>query len=599
MPVLTGLDVVGIQSYVFGSSRLRDVVGASWLVDWATTWTRDTKPGSQTTGALNEAGLREEQVLLAAGGNAVLRFQTVDEAKDFAAHYSRLVFDKAPGVELVLAHRKYEDGDLAKALRALQVDLARTKLERRPEIPLLGISVTASCGNTGLPAVCVDKRDPSGSRLLSRQAERTGHKSLREKSNSRWRTLLPGPVTEDPHDRAWVGDFGAFDFPVEMDDLGHSRGERSLLGVVHIDGNSIGERIRNWLNSHSEHRPAGAQANGDSLVEREYYQWSTELSRLGQAALSAALQRVCHELRWTKDSDGKRVPCVASPRQYSEELSGARRVLSFPLSAVTSSQHGDGAENDWWLPIRPILVGGDDLTFLCDGRIALDLAATALRAMEKSVPHLNADKELITACAGVAIVPHHAPFVRSYELAEGLCQSAKKMAREWKARPRPVHVSCIDWHIGLPKPGLSVSELREREYEVKRGAERPLQLTCRPYAITPPDDQELSWQWLDETLLDCVKLGLRASKAWNTRRNKVKELREVLRSGSNADAAVAQALQRWQVVAAGIGLPQPINEDGFLHRQRTPLLDALELLDLHLPLGAIANAPAPPTKETP
>src|SRR5262249_55209954 len=31
-----------------------------------------------------------------------------------------------------------------------------------------------------------------------------------------------------------------------------------------------------------------------------------------------------------------------------------------------------------YLPIRPILLGGDDLTFVCDGRVALDLAATAL-----------------------------------------------------------------------------------------------------------------------------------------------------------------------------------------------------------------------------
>ncbi len=33
MPVVTGIDVLGIQRYVFASNRLRDVLAASWMVD--------------------------------------------------------------------------------------------------------------------------------------------------------------------------------------------------------------------------------------------------------------------------------------------------------------------------------------------------------------------------------------------------------------------------------------------------------------------------------------------------------------------------------------------------------------------------------------
>jgi len=577
MPVLTGLDVVGIQGFVFGSNRLRDVVGASWLVDWATA--RAIGDG-ESEGAL--AALADEQTLLAAGGNAVLKFESLDQAKKYSARYSRRVFDDAQGVEVVIAHREFKPGELAKALRALQVDLARAKLERRPNVPLLGLSVTASCANTGLPAIDFDPRNRL--RPLSRQALQTGDRNLAKSSTERWRRLLP------------VGraDLDRFDFPLELDDLGSSRGERSLLGVVHIDGNSIGSRIRNWLDHHVK------ETKDDCLVEVQYREWSKALKTLGDTALQAVLNRIFNAIQPRKSTDGKLSPFLTCGREYAADDGAEPRDLSFELRAVTEKERKQyGWRHDWWLPIRPILLGGDDLTFLCDGRIALDLAATALHKMEelaKSVPHLDADKKPITACAGVAIVPHHAPFVRSYELAEALCQSAKRKSRAMEQNGQ--HASCIDWHVGLPKPGLSVRDVREREYAIVGDNGHTQSLTCRPYAIVPldPENCELSWHWLDETLLDDAKAGLRASKVWNGRRNKVKELREVLRSGPKADEAVTAAIQRWQVVTPGLGLPSPINKDGgFLDRNRTPLLDALELLDLHLPLGPIAAAP---TQET-
>jgi len=34
MPVLTGIDLLGIQDYIFASNRLRDVLAASWMVEY-------------------------------------------------------------------------------------------------------------------------------------------------------------------------------------------------------------------------------------------------------------------------------------------------------------------------------------------------------------------------------------------------------------------------------------------------------------------------------------------------------------------------------------------------------------------------------------
>src|SRR5437667_1637190 len=101
MPVLTAIDVLGIQSYVFASNRLRDAVGASWVVHSAT---------SKRDGLLSWEG----QVLVGSGGNAVLQFRDLDQARAFAGEYTYRLFREAPGIQVAVVHRPYSAGELAR-----------------------------------------------------------------------------------------------------------------------------------------------------------------------------------------------------------------------------------------------------------------------------------------------------------------------------------------------------------------------------------------------------------------------------------------------------------------------------------------------------
>ena len=76
----------------------------------------------------------------------------------------------------------------------------------------------------------------------------------------------------------------------------------------------------------------------------------------------------------------------------------------------------------YYLPFRPLVYGGDDVTFVCDGRLGLELAAIYLQAFEK-------EKDF-TACAGICVVKTHYPFARAYQLSEELCRKAKKFIPE-------------------------------------------------------------------------------------------------------------------------------------------------------------------------
>src|SRR5439155_19792293 len=74
-------------------------------------------------------------------------------------------------------------------------------------------------------------------------------------------------------------------FPTETDRLGRSREERSLVGVVHVDGNGVGAKVGAWL----EQQAAKAD---DQAFLGDYRRLSDGLMRLGRAAFDAARDRV-------------------------------------------------------------------------------------------------------------------------------------------------------------------------------------------------------------------------------------------------------------------------------------------------------------------
>ena len=533
MPVVTGIDVLGIQRYVFASNRLRDVLSASWMVDRVT-----------SMAAFEEMGWVPDRVLLSAGGNATVEFDTLDDAKRWTTQYTHWLHREAPGLDVVVRHQR---GRLARALRILQIDLARAKSERCPSTPQLGLSVTASCSITGLPAVAVNDGE-----LVSEQIVRL--RAKRNEAKERWNDFMPTL----PHlpDRD-------FEFPDELDLMGRTHGETSLLGFVHVDGNSVGESISRWLVRCDD------SGLDDATVRSQLREWSDAIDRLGKAVLSAVVKRVSERI--SKDTD---------TRDRDHVLTGTPEHLGFRLSEWGTKV---------FLPIRPILLGGDDLTFACDGRIALDLAVHAQREFGRhAIPHLGDEGGMknLTACAGVALVPPHAPFQRSYELSEALCQSAKRGRQKSIQSGSGATGGWLDWHTGSTRPGESIDEMRKRQY--RPGAHV---LTMRPYPVDVSDDVR-SWNWLENELLGpgkdannsfrgfrATSKGERLPNAWSGSRSRVKRLATVVSDGPDE---VKRQVEAWAATDSELAFPKELG-NGFLSSE-TPLLDALELVDLHLRL---------------
>lgn len=89
------------------------------------------------------------------------------------------------------------------------------------------------------------------------------------------------------------------------------------------------------------------------------------------------------------------------------------------------------------IPVRPLVLSGDDVTFICRGDVALEFTARFLECFEnKTKTEMSAlAKESeqyaallssgLTACAGIAYMKPSYPFFYAYHLAESLCHAAK------------------------------------------------------------------------------------------------------------------------------------------------------------------------------
>jgi hypothetical protein len=238
------------------------------------------------------------------------------------------------------------------------------------------------------------------------------------------------------------------------------------------------------------------------------------------------------------------------------------------------------------LPIVPLVLGGDDLTVVCDGQQALRFTAEFLQAFEEKTQNNAAIKTVLssapeqlpmhglTSCAGVAIIKPHFPFFAAYELAESLLKSAKKH--------KPL--SAIDFHILYDASNPDLERVRE---QWTLDGETTL-LTARPYVVTRNgQDNPRHWSKLKERIE-----AIRAKDPEEDRRklpnSMLHELREGLFLGrKQADFRLKLVLPRYR----NQGLDKLLGDDNSLFWSetvkdesknkeitihRTALLDALD-----------------------
>ena len=542
--IISVIDVTGIQEYMFGSNEVEENVGASHLVHLATTaWLEACLPCPHNRQAGYENHVLEQhqdlhaEIISTGGGNALVLFRTMEDAHATVACLSRKVLLEAPGLELAAAHHAFTWSDAADtfggvngAHAAVYRALNLAKQRRRRSMPLSGLGVTAECRATGLPANAGGRERPV-THAVQRKRAASQLAFVRQKA-----FFERGWEGADAAVQTLIADITGqrYAFTRAFDDLGGTRDDMDYLAVVHADGNGIGKLFEDCVNGGGGRvRTCRARVNA--------------LRGLSQAVDEAGRRALIGTVARLTDALGRQ-PTPALKRLL-ESLERTKRGVA--------------------LPIRLLVYGGDDVTFVCDGRLGVALAAAFLEQWHQSTSTLPGGP--LHACAGVAIIKTGYPFARGYQLADQLCSAAKQAVRDSGAAG-----SAIDWQLAIGGITGHIAQIRAREYTYPGNPGH--RLCARPLRVRGNAPLDQGSPWRDWQTFQHVSTAL--VDGFADKRNKLKELREVFHQGS---AAVETFIQTFALTLPQIG--NPVAEArGFDAQGISPYFDAIELHDVHVSL---------------
>lgn len=130
------------------------------------------------------------------------------------------------------------------------------------------------------------------------------------------------------------------------------------------------------------------------------------------------------------------------------------------------------------IPAIPLVLGGDDLTIICDGQYAISFTKDFLtkfveETKKPKIQDIFPNGVDLGICAGIAIIKPHYPFHQAYHLAEQLLQSAKK------SKDVSPSISALDYHVLYDSSGVDLDEIRRKFKDFQ---------VARPYIVSDETD---------------------------------------------------------------------------------------------------------------
>lgn len=380
---LYGAAVQGIQSFIFQTNELKDIVGASELVEnictelFAKALYGEKDSGKKLLLALKQ----DDNAILNAAGNIKYIFNNREDCEKIVREFPKRVVEYAPGITISQAVVEMEDAtkDFEEKVNELE-NLLRIQRNKPMQSTTVGLMGVLRSRLTNMPVVehIVKKEDDDVSAVKGDYLDSATFNKRYHKRNGK---TLRKRTTKGLCVKAFGLDDAMLDGRIAYD-VKSITGKNDWIAVIHADGNGLGQVV----------------------------------------------QKVGHE--------------IDAYKKFSQGLNEATKAAAV---AAFDSIHNKFA-GDEIIPIRPIVLGGDDLTVICRADFALEYVERFIHEFELETNHklggiiTKADdgkgvftkgkvKDRLTACAGIAFVKSSYPFYYAYELAEALCTRAKKDAK--------------------------------------------------------------------------------------------------------------------------------------------------------------------------
>lgn len=521
------LDTRSIQKYVFYSNKLKTNIGASYLVE------RIFYDAAKLV--IAECGFKKavtdwednDDLLISkdkdvdceianiGGGNMLILLRddkdVLAKCRELVNKWSEKVLLTAPGLKVGAAVGMLDLDDVKNSLNNLYKQLKNNQNNIMPQTDLPYTGLTLECDYSGKTADAVDT-DNSEHRLIAAEvkAKMEAYVYASENLRSEYKDLLNN---------------GEYDFCDEFEKLGYKDGE-SYISVIHIDGNNMGVKFNTC----------------EGLQERK--ELSLKIAKAVQNAFKKLLTDIVEQYEAGK---------------YNKNLDMDKLV--------------DENTGKKYLPLRPIIIGGDDVTFVCPARLGLEYARRFIKyaneevLFKSDISSQNAVmKKTLSTCGGVAIVPAKYPFFRAYDLAEQLCSAAKKKSR--------ANDDClIDYAILHGEMSSSLDWLREKQYKAVCGG-----LYYGPYdVVNSGNDKYIGKLYsLQQTMQNMLP------------ENKRKELRSVLHQNKHEQVIYLENCKEMRAILKQQGKDAAGADDLWIKNKSekttaTPYMDAIEIADFVIP----------------
>lgn len=533
-------DTRSIQKYIYSGNLLRTNIGASYIVDRIffddlVGTLKEIFPdenlsyAADTTWNICEDNktywncMQKCCVAYIGGGNALILFNPsqdkADKRREVVQKFTMKLLATRPGLKVGVAFGELNMTDNKLDMSALYAELKKNQSNIFPAVNVPYTGLTLSCEINGEAANFCDTTDLvkpiKEVRFYSMETAVKAEmaKFANESLKNRFNEILSVKKSDLRMDK--------YCFPMKVDELGQKEGE-NYFSIIHVDGNNMGVKFSGCKN----------------LTDRR--QLSREIRRKTEGAFADLLRRI--------------------------------------IAAKTSGLFNDVLElkDEKILPIRPLILGGDDVTFICPANLAILFTKTLMEILNDTTPadspeHLTKEaSRRMDCCAGVAILPTAYPFFRGYELAEQLCDAAKESMRDYAKKNSSAPSSWLDFAILHGEQAPTLEQIREREYTGARG-----NLHFGPYQVGTNKKSRYDI----ENLISCtVQFPSVMSDG------KIKELRGVLQRGKSDIDKFLQQLETHGQKLPSISAWESCITDSLWSEEkspRTPYVDAIELMDFY------------------